>query len=67
LPSRFCPLCAGTQPSRSHFALKKNHEIANLRPVALAEVSDNARRRLKFMQRRPKLIRGFWQQAELNF
>jgi hypothetical protein len=28
-------------------------------------VSDFARRRLKSMQRRPKLIRAFWQQTEL--
>lgn len=44
--------------------LKKN-EIANLCPTTIAQVSDFARRRLKSMQRRPKLVRAFWQQAEL--
>ncbi|MCA3132917.1 MAG: IS630 family transposase, partial [Rhodocyclaceae bacterium] len=43
----------------------KKHEIANLCPTTLTEVSDFARRRLKSMQRRPKLIRAFWQQTEL--
>ena len=41
------------------------HEITNLCPADLSEVSDFARRRLKSMQRRPKLIRAFWQQTEL--
>lgn len=31
----------------------------------LAEAGDFARQRLKSMQRRPSLIRAFWQQAEL--
>ena len=31
----------------------------------LAHLSETARRRLKSMQRRPKLIRAFWKQAEL--
>jgi hypothetical protein len=43
----------------------KKHEIANLSPTTIAEVSDFARRRLKSMQRRPSLIRAFWKQAEL--
>ena len=43
----------------------KKHEIANLCPSDLAEVGNFARRRLKSMQRRPRLIRAFWQQAEL--
>jgi transposase len=45
----------------------KNREIANLCAKHLGEVSDLARRRLKSMQRRPSLIRSFWQQAELAF
>jgi len=43
----------------------KNREIANLCAKHLGEVSALARRRLKSMQRRPSLIRSFWQQAEL--
>lgn len=45
----------------------KNREIANLCANHLSEVSELARRRLKSMQRRPSLIRSFWQQAELAF
>jgi len=45
----------------------KNREIANLCAKNLGEVGDLARRRLKSMQRRPSLIRSFWQQAELAF
>ena len=52
-------------PVETIWAYLKRHEIANLCPTHLAEVSDFARRRLKSMQRRPKLIRAFWQQAEL--
>jgi transposase len=43
----------------------KNREIANLCAANLHEVSDFARRRLKSMQRRPKLVAAFWKQAEL--
>jgi transposase len=43
----------------------KNREIANLCAANLHEVCDFARRRLKSMQRRPKLIAAFWKQAEL--
>lgn len=45
----------------------KNREIANLCANHLGEVSNLARRRLKSMQRRPRLIRSFWQQAQLAF
>jgi transposase len=54
-------------PVEAIWAYLKKHEIANLCPANLAEVSDFARRRLKSMQRRPKLVRAFWQQAELAF
>ncbi|MBS1135128.1 MAG: hypothetical protein H6R02_2269, partial [Burkholderiaceae bacterium] len=43
----------------------KKYEIANLCPTTIGEVSDFARRRLKSMQRRPRLIQAFWKQAEL--
>jgi transposase len=44
----------------------KHREIANLCAPSLHEVSVFARRRLKSMQRRPKLITAFWKQAELD-
>jgi transposase len=61
------PYAPELNPVEAIWAYLKSHEIANLCPTRLAEVSDFARRRLKSMQRRPKLIRAFWQQAELAF
>jgi transposase len=45
----------------------KNREIANLCASCIAEVGHLARQRLRSMQRRPSLLRAFWQQAELAF
>ena len=59
------PYAPELNPVEAIWGYLKKHEIANLCPTHLAEVSDFARRRLKSMQRRPKLIRAFWQQAEL--
>ena len=60
------PYAPELNPVEAIWAYLKKHEIANLCPSHLAEVSDFARRRLKSMQRRPKLIRAFWKQAELD-
>ena len=43
----------------------KQHEIANLCPKHLSELSLQAVRALKRMRRRPTLITAFWQQADL--
>lgn len=59
------PYAPELNPVEAIWAYLKKHEIANLCPTSLAEVSDYARRRLRSMQRRPRLIRAFWQQAEL--
>lgn len=59
------PYAPELNPVEAIWAYLKKHEIANLCASRLDEVSDFARRRLKSMQRRPKLIRAFWQQAEL--
>jgi transposase len=59
------PYAPELNPVEAIWAYLKKHEIANLCPKDLAEVSDFARRRLKSMQRRPSLIRAFWQQSEL--
>ena len=59
------PYAPELNPVEAIWAYLKKHEIANLCPARLSEVSDFARRRLKSMQRRPKLSRAFWQQAEL--
>ena len=43
----------------------KQRELGNLCLHTIREVGAFARRRLKSMQRRPRLITAFWQQAEL--
>jgi transposase len=43
----------------------KQHEIANLCPKYLGELSLHAVRALKRMRRRPTLVMAFWQQADL--
>jgi transposase len=43
----------------------KQHEIANLCPEHLGQLSLQAIRALKRMRRRPTLIMAFWQQADL--
>lgn len=52
-------------PAEYVFGYAKQRELANLCVDTIEEVRAYATRRLKSMQRRPKLIRAFWQQAEL--
>jgi transposase len=53
------PYAPELNPVEAIWAYLKKHEIANLCPANLAEVSDFARNRLKSMQRRPKLVQSF--------
>lgn len=43
----------------------KHHEIPNLCPRELWQLSDAARAVLRRMRRRPRLVTAFWQQADL--
>jgi transposase len=43
----------------------KQHQIANLRPRELWQLSAAARAALRRMRRRPRLVTAFWKQAEL--
>lgn len=52
-------------PAEYVFGYAKQRELANLCVDTIEEVRAYATRRLKSMQRRPKLIRAFWQQAQL--
>jgi transposase len=52
-------------PSEYIWGHLKQHEIANLCPKHLDELSLHAIRALKRMRRRPTLIMAFWQQADL--
>jgi transposase len=47
------------------FGYAKQRELANLCLNTIAEVRRYATRRLRSIQRRPRLITAFWQQAEL--
>ena len=49
------------------FGYAKQREFANLCVQTIREVKRYASRRLKAMQRRPRLVAAFWQQAELAF
>lgn len=44
----------------------KRHALANFCPADFWELSREARRALRRSQRRPTLVRAFWQQAELS-
>lgn len=61
------PYAPELNPVEAIWAYLKSQEIANLCATTITEVSDFARRRLKSMQRCPRLIRAFWPQAELAF
>ena len=43
----------------------KQHQLPNFCPKDYAQLSYQARRALRCMRRRPKLVQAFWQQAEL--
>ncbi len=43
----------------------KRHELPNFCPRDFGQLSHNARRALRSMQRRPNLVRSFWKQARL--
>ncbi len=45
---------------------QKRHALANFCPKDLPHLGREARRQLRRSQRRPTLIRAFWQQAELS-
>jgi transposase len=44
----------------------KQHELPNTCPKDWWQLSSNARRTLRRMRRRPRLIRAFWLQSELS-
>lgn len=52
-------------PAESIWGYLKRHAMPNYCAGDLADLADNARSHLRSMQRRPTLVRAFWQQAEL--
>ena len=49
------------------WAYWKQHALPNVCPKDYWSLDETARRTLKRMRRRPRLITAFWQQAELSF
>ena len=45
----------------------KQHALPNVCPKDYWTLGETARRTLKRMRRRPRLITAFWQQAKLSF
>jgi len=43
----------------------KHHELPNLCPKDFWQLSEHARKALRRMRRRPRLVTAFWKQAEL--
>lgn len=49
------------------WAYWKQHELPNLCPKDYWQLGEAARRTLRRMRRRPRIIRAFWEQAQLRF
>ena len=49
------------------WAYRKQHSLPNVCPKDYWSLDETARRTLKRMRRRPRLITAFWRQAELSF
>jgi transposase len=60
------PYAPELNPVEIIWAYLKQRELPNLCLCTIGEVGSYARNRLKSMQRRPRLITAFWQQAELS-
>jgi transposase len=60
------PYATQLNPVEAVWAYLKKHEIADLCPATISEIGDFARRRLKSMQRRPRLVQAFCRQAGLE-
>ncbi len=56
---------SGLRPNLSVPARWKQHELPNVCPKDYYQLSEAARRTLRRMRRRPRLITAFWQQASL--
>jgi transposase len=59
------PYAPELNPVEYIWAYWKQHELPNVCPKDFWELNAVARRTLKRMRRRPRLITAFWKQAEL--
>jgi transposase len=65
VPERLPAYAPEQNPVEYLFGYAKNRELANLCLHTIDQVRRYATRRLKSVQRRPRLIAAFWKQAEL--
>ena len=49
------------------WAYWKQHELPNVCPKDYGELSERARKALRRMRRKPRLITAFWKQSSLCF
>ena len=59
------PYAPELNPVEYIWAYWKQHELPNVCPKEYWQLSDGARRALRRMRRRPRLITAFWKQASL--
>jgi len=59
------PYAPELNPVEYIWAYWKQHELPNVCPKDYWQLSDGARRTLRRMRRRPRLITAFWKQASL--
>ena len=59
------PYAPELNPVEFIWAYWKQHELPNVCPKDYHQLSEAARRTLRRMRRRPRLITAFWQQASL--
>jgi len=61
------PYAPELNPVEYIWAYWKQHELANVCPNDYGELSDRARKALRRMSRKPRLITAFWKQSSLCF
>ena len=59
------PYAPELNPVEYIWAYWKQHELPNVCPQDYGQLTETARRTLRRMRRRPRLITAFWQQASL--
>ena len=65
LPAHRSALVRELNPVEYIWAYWKQHELPNVCPKDYWQLSEGARRTLRRMRRRPRLITAFWKQASL--
>ena len=61
------PYAPELNPVEYIWAYWKQHELPNVCPKDYRELSERARKALRRMRRKPRLIAAFWKQSSLCF